>query len=69
MGSALGTSPGRLVETDAGGNIIHEWPEDVDGTVSSAVSISLTVANLLCSSTFLESSSAPTVSALTGTTT
>lgn len=34
MGSALGTSPGRLIETDAGGNIIHEWPEDVEGTVS-----------------------------------
>ncbi|KAL4982648.1 hypothetical protein BDW68DRAFT_182353 [Aspergillus falconensis] len=26
MGSALGTSPGRLVETDADFNIIHEWP-------------------------------------------
>jgi len=36
MGSALGTSPGRLVETDAKGNIIHEWPEDVEGTVRSA---------------------------------
>ncbi|KAK8150716.1 hypothetical protein G3M48_009606 [Beauveria asiatica] len=34
MGSALGTSPGRLVETDAHGNIIHEWPEDVDGTLN-----------------------------------
>lgn len=34
MGSALGTSPGRLVETDAHGNIIHEWPEDVPGVVS-----------------------------------
>lgn len=33
MGSAVGSSPGRLVETDAGGNIIHEWPEDVEGTV------------------------------------
>lgn len=32
MGSALGTSPGRLVETDAEFNIIHEWPEDVEGT-------------------------------------
>lgn len=31
MGSAVGTSPGRLVETDANFNIIHEWPEDVDG--------------------------------------
>ena len=35
MGSALGTSPGRLVETNAKGDIIHEWPEDVEGTVSS----------------------------------
>lgn len=34
MGSAAGTSPGRLVETDAAGNIIHEWPEDVDGTLN-----------------------------------
>jgi selenium-binding protein 1 len=34
MGSAVGTSPGRLIETDARGNIIHEWPEDVEGTVS-----------------------------------
>jgi selenium-binding protein 1 len=34
VGSAVGTSPGRLVETDAKGNIIHEWPEDVEGTVS-----------------------------------
>ncbi|QKX57567.1 uncharacterized protein TRUGW13939_04685 [Talaromyces rugulosus] len=33
MGSALGTSPGRLVETDADFNIIHEWPEDVEGTL------------------------------------
>jgi len=31
MGSAAGTSPGRLVETDAEFNIIHEWPEDVEG--------------------------------------
>jgi len=30
MGSAVGTSPGRLVETDARGNIIHEWPETTD---------------------------------------
>ncbi|CAP61176.1 uncharacterized protein PODANS_3_1330 [Podospora anserina S mat+] len=30
MGSAVGTSPGRLVETDARGNIIHEWPEVTD---------------------------------------
>lgn len=34
MGSALGTSPGRLVETDASGAIIHEWPEDVAGTLN-----------------------------------
>jgi selenium-binding protein 1 len=34
MGSAAGTSPGRLVETDAEGNILHEWPEDVDGTLN-----------------------------------
>lgn len=34
MGSAAGTSPGRLVETDAEGNIIHEWPEDVAGTLN-----------------------------------
>ncbi|KAL1873415.1 hypothetical protein VTK73DRAFT_1006 [Phialemonium thermophilum] len=34
MGSAVGTSPGRLVETDADGNIIHEWPEDVEGTLN-----------------------------------
>jgi hypothetical protein len=34
MGSAVGTSPGRLVETDADYNIIHEWPEDVDGTLN-----------------------------------
>ncbi|KAM0287248.1 hypothetical protein ACHAQH_000562 [Verticillium albo-atrum] len=34
MGSAVGTSPGRLVETDAAGNIIHEWPEDVQGTLN-----------------------------------
>ncbi|KAL2162092.1 hypothetical protein VTH06DRAFT_7877 [Thermothelomyces fergusii] len=34
MGSALGTSPGRLVETDAEFNIIHEWPEDVEGTLN-----------------------------------
>jgi hypothetical protein len=31
MGSAVGTSPGRLVETDADFNIIHEWPEDIEG--------------------------------------
>lgn len=34
MGSAVGTSPGRLVETDANDNIIHEWPEDVAGTLN-----------------------------------
>ncbi|KAJ4296303.1 hypothetical protein N0V90_006348 [Kalmusia sp. IMI 367209] len=34
MGSAVGTSPGRLVETDANFNIIHEWPEDVSGTLN-----------------------------------
>ena len=34
MGSAVGTSPGRLVETDANDNIIHEWPEDVDSTLN-----------------------------------
>lgn len=31
--AALGTSPGRLIETDADFNIIHEWPEDVEGTL------------------------------------
>jgi selenium-binding protein 1 len=34
MGSAVGTSPGRLVETDADGNILHEWPEDVNGLLN-----------------------------------
>jgi len=34
MGSTAGTSPGRLVETDAAGNIIHEWPEDVASTAN-----------------------------------
>ena len=34
MGSALGTSPGRLVETNADGDIIHEWPEDVESTLN-----------------------------------
>ncbi|KAI1097494.1 hypothetical protein F4804DRAFT_339143 [Jackrogersella minutella] len=34
MGSAVGTSPGRLVETDAEFNIIHEWPESVEGTLN-----------------------------------
>ncbi|KAK4188466.1 hypothetical protein QBC35DRAFT_195865 [Podospora australis] len=36
MGSAVGTSPGRLVETDAKGNIIHEWPAltDIESTLN-----------------------------------
>ncbi|RDI86869.1 hypothetical protein Vi05172_g3083 [Venturia inaequalis] len=34
MGSAVGTSPGRLIETDANFDIIHEWPEDVAGTLN-----------------------------------
>ncbi|KAJ0167625.1 hypothetical protein CTA2_1456 [Colletotrichum tanaceti] len=34
MGSAIGTSPGRLVETNAEGGIIREWPEDVAGTLN-----------------------------------
>lgn len=34
MGSAVGTSPGRVVETDAKGNILHQWPEDVDGLLN-----------------------------------
>ena len=34
MGSAAGTSVGRLVETDADYNIIHQWPEDVPGVLS-----------------------------------
>ncbi|KAF2666276.1 hypothetical protein BT63DRAFT_404982 [Microthyrium microscopicum] len=34
MGSAVGTSPGRLIETDANNNIIHEWPEDVNSTLN-----------------------------------
>jgi hypothetical protein len=36
MGSALGTSPGRLVETDANFDIINEWPAltDVDSTLN-----------------------------------
>lgn len=67
MGSALGTSPGRLVETDAGGNIIHEWPEDVDSTVSSVREENILLQSMLiiASSTFLGSSSALTVLALT----
>ena len=31
MGSAVGTSPGRLVETDSDFNIIAEHPKDVTG--------------------------------------
>lgn len=34
MGSAVGTSPGRLIETDSNFNIIHQWPEDVEGVLS-----------------------------------
>jgi selenium-binding protein 1 len=34
MGSAVGTTPGRLIETDANFDIIHEWPEDVEGTLN-----------------------------------
>ncbi|BCR91013.1 uncharacterized protein ACHE_60899S [Aspergillus chevalieri] len=34
MGSALGTSPGRLIETDENFDIIHEWPEDVESTLN-----------------------------------
>jgi len=36
MGSAAGTSPGRLVETDADYNIINEFPAvtDVAGTLN-----------------------------------
>ena len=34
MGSAVGTSPGRLVETNSQGDIIHEWPEDAAGTLN-----------------------------------
>jgi hypothetical protein len=34
MGSAVGSSPGRLVETDENYNIIHQWPEDVDGLLN-----------------------------------
>jgi hypothetical protein len=30
----VGTSPGRLVETDADFNIIHQHPEDVAGTLN-----------------------------------
>ncbi|EYE98608.1 uncharacterized protein EURHEDRAFT_493346 [Aspergillus ruber CBS 135680] len=34
MGSALGTSPGRLIETDENFDIIHEWPEDLESTLN-----------------------------------
>ena len=34
LGSAVGTSPGRLIETDANNNIIHQYPEDVAGTLN-----------------------------------
>ncbi|KAK0717934.1 hypothetical protein B0T26DRAFT_855133 [Lasiosphaeria miniovina] len=30
MGSAVGTSPGKLIETDAKGNILSEWPSVLD---------------------------------------
>ena len=34
MGSLVGTSPGRLIETNSNYDIIHEWPEDLDGTLN-----------------------------------
>ncbi|MCJ1470441.1 hypothetical protein MMC07_009086 [Pseudocyphellaria aurata] len=34
MGSAAGTSPGRLVETDANDNIIGQFPQDIAGQVN-----------------------------------
>ncbi|KAI9892767.1 MAG: hypothetical protein M1814_001187 [Vezdaea aestivalis] len=34
MGSAAGTSPGRLIETNNKFDIIHEWPEDVASTLN-----------------------------------
>jgi selenium-binding protein 1 len=34
MGSAVGTSPGRLVEVDANYDIVHEYPEDVPGLLN-----------------------------------
>lgn len=34
IAAAVGTSPGRLVETDADFNVLHEWPEDVAGTLN-----------------------------------
>lgn len=36
MGSAVGTSPGRLVETDANFNIIAEHPKDIAGLANIA---------------------------------
>jgi hypothetical protein len=33
MGSAVGTSPGRVVEFDSNFDIIHQFPEDVAGYV------------------------------------
>lgn len=30
----MGSSPGRLVETDSNFNIIHEWPEDVPSVLN-----------------------------------
>lgn len=32
--AAVGTSPGRLIETDDNFNITHEWPEDVSSTLN-----------------------------------
>jgi hypothetical protein len=32
--NTLGTSPGRLVEFDSNFDIIHQYPEDVDGTLN-----------------------------------
>ena len=32
--AAAGTSPGRLIETDSQGNIIHQFPEDVAGNLN-----------------------------------
>lgn len=34
MGSAVGTSPGRLIETDENYNIIHQFPEDTAGLLN-----------------------------------
>ncbi|KAF2126740.1 hypothetical protein P153DRAFT_398845 [Dothidotthia symphoricarpi CBS 119687] len=33
LGSAVGTLPDHLIEADADFNIIHEWPEDIEGTL------------------------------------